>query len=326
MRVNSSSIFVGDDRLEVRHGKREELSTAVSSHNSINGKALKQKLDPIANKKEQAQKRAVRLMSDAFKSEKRIDTEIANRRNNISSLIKDKEEAAHSIEEFETERAGLKEQYNVSENSIEQKDLELLEKEMKSRFEGSGVSLTKEDREALAELKDRLEKNGGLTEYQSRSLEKLSYEENDYRTIAEAEAQIKLDTQVINSIEVERAKNDPVRAAQRKGDAIKEAANEQIVGMLADEAKAYIDEVAQEKQEQAQEKKEKKEELEKRIDAVKERKEENEKLTENILEGTEIADAIESGVNSAQQELKVMMNKMKLIEDDIKGAAVDTSL
>ena len=33
-----------------------------------------------------------------------------------------------------------------------------------------------------------------------------------------------------------------------------------------------------------------------------------------------------SDVNAAQQEIKDMMNKMSLIEDDIKGAAVDKNV
>ena len=76
---------------------------------------------------------------------------------------------------------------------------------------------------------------------------------------------------------------------------------------------------------QAQEK-EKQEEIEERIDAAKEKKKENEELTEDILEGVQEAGANASDVSAAQQEIKDMMNKMKLIEDDIKGAAVDTSV
>ena len=72
--------------------------------------------------------------------------------------------------------------------------------------------------------------------------------------------------------------------------------------------------------------KEKQEEIEERIDAAKEKKKENEELTEDILEGVQEAGANASDVSAAQQEIKDMMNKMKLIEDDIKGAAVDTSV
>lgn len=39
-----------------------------------------------------------------------------------------------------------------------------------------------------------------------------------------------------------------------------------------------------------------------------------------------LADRTDYSENAAQQEIKEMMSKMKLIEDDIKGAAVDTTL
>lgn len=50
------------------------------------------------------------------------------------------------------------------------------------------------------------------------------------------------------------------------------------------------------------------------------------KFTEDILEGVAEASSTAKDVSAAQQEVKDMMNKMKLIEDDIKGAAVDKSV
>lgn len=93
-----------------------------------------------------------------------------------------------------------------------------------------------------------------------------------------------------------------------------------------EEAKEHIDKKAQETKEQAEAKKEKEEELQERIDATKEKKKENEELTEDILEGVADAASNASDVNAAQQEIKDMMNKMSLIEDDIKGAAVDKNV
>ena len=59
---------------------------------------------------------------------------------------------------------------------------------------------------------------------------------------------------------------------------------------------------------------------------MKEKKKEEEELTEEILDEVAKATSTMTDVNAAQQEIKDMMNKMKLIEDDIKGAAVDKSL
>ena len=85
-------------------------------------------------------------------------------------------------------------------------------------------------------------------------------------------------------------------------------------------------EEAEKQKEEAQAEKEKEEEIQERIDAAKEKKKENEELTEDILEGVQEASTNASDISAAQQEIKDMMNKMKLIEDDIKGAAVDKSI
>ena len=72
--------------------------------------------------------------------------------------------------------------------------------------------------------------------------------------------------------------------------------------------------------------KEKQEEAQEKIDAAKARRKESEELTEEILDGVQEASHKATDVNQAQQEIKDMMNKLKLIEDDIKGAAVDKSV
>lgn len=44
------------------------------------------------------------------------------------------------------------------------------------------------------------------------------------------------------------------------------------------------------------------------------------------MEGVSENASMASDVSAVQQEIKDMMNKMKLIEDDIKGVAVDKSV
>ena len=78
--------------------------------------------------------------------------------------------------------------------------------------------------------------------------------------------------------------------------------------------------------EKAKIKEDKAEELQTRIDAAKERRNENKKFTEDILDGVAEATSVTSNVNAAQQEINDMMHKMNLIEDDIKGAAVDKTI
>ena len=154
----------------------------------------------------------------------------------------------------------------------------------------------------------------------------LEFEVPYANTVYEADEQIKMENQIISATELERLKSHAMLDAGKQADAIMEEVSKEIVGMLVDEAKEHIDDEAKEREEKAKAEKEKQEEIEERIDVAKEKKKENEELTEDILEGVQEAGANASDVSAAQQEIKDMMNKMKLIEDDIKGAAVDKSV
>lgn len=137
-------------------------------------------------------------------------------------------------------------------------------------------------------------------------------------------------------------KNNPMIAAQKESEAIREAAGKEILSMLVDEGKDHIDEEMQEKVEQAQEVKEEKQEQEEKLEAIREEKlqlesqteaarekaRENEERTEELLEALPMEEMLQMGVNKTdfQQELKDIMQKMKLIEEDMKGTTVDENL
>ena len=156
-------------------------------------------------------------------------------------------------------------------------------------------------------------------------LEMLELETSYVTTAYEAKQEIMVENRIISATELERLKNHPMIDAQKQADAVMEEASKEIMGMLIDEAKDHIDEEAEREKEETLAEKEKEEELQERIDAVKDKKE-NEELTEDILDGVAEAASTAADVNTAQQEVKDMMNIMKLIEDDIKGAVVDKAL
>ena len=79
----------------------------------------------------------------------------------------------------------------------------------------------------------------------------------------------------------------------------------------------------EEKIEAAKEKKEEKEEFEERIEKTKERREDEEKLTEEILEDIADLQAGNIDLSNAQEQVKEMLSNLKILEEDIKGAAVD---
>lgn len=319
MKVQNNSIFIGNDIHAARQG--EKTIKAEQGRNTIDGSAINANLDPIAAKKEAAKKKAMKIVGDAYANEQKLDAVQEARRDRVSSLKADMKEAKDKVREIENGRAELRELYKVDPNSQEEKDLKLLEKEIEANIPGSGVRLGKEEEKQIAELKAN-----GLTEYQKRSLEMKELEVPYAATANEAEEEIKIENQIIKATKNERLKTHSIEDAERQAAAIMDAASDEIVGMLFDEAKEHIDDEAESKREAAKEKAEEKEALEARIEKAKEERKEKEEVAEDILEGVSEVSKNTYDMKAAQQEVKDMMSKMKLIEDDIKGAAVDTTL
>ena len=320
MKVNNTSIFMGDDTLCARHGKQPN-SKGISERKSIDASNFHAKLDPIAAKKEEAGKKAMKIVGEAFANERKIDDDLRARNERVKSLQNEKGEAEKMIKEIEDGRAALRDEYNIDENSQEEKDLKLLEKEIRAKMSGSDIQLSKDDIEAINQIK-----KAGLSEYQQRSLEMIESEVPHENTAYEAGEEIKLENQIISATKIERLKSHAILDVEKQADSIMEEASKEIFGMLIDEAKEHIDEEAEKQEEKAKAEKEKQEEFQERIEAAKEKKKENEELTEDILEGVSENASMASDVSAVQQEIKDMMNKMKLIEDDIKGVAVDKSV
>ena len=320
MKVSNTAIFMGDDKLRARHEEQSD-SAKNSNRKSVDVSGLHEKFDPIAAKREEAKKKAMKIVGDAFSNEIKMDENLNSMREKIKSLQKDKNDASQAIAELETGRAALRDLYGVDENSQEEKDLKLLENGVRSNFPGSDVHLSQKDKEAISKIKEN-----GLSEYQQRSLEMLGNESPYMTAVFEAESGIAVENQIINATELERLKSNPMVDARNQANLVMEEATKEIVGNLFAEAKDHIDEKAKDKEEEAKAEKEKQAELEAKIDVAKEAKKEDEKVTEDILDGVQEASSTVTDVNAAKQEIKDMIDKMKLIEDDIKGAAVDTSV
>ena len=319
MKVHNNSVYMGDDVRSARHGEGDK--TGNDNRKTVDGSALKSRFDPIAAKKEEARKKAMKIVGDAFANELKIDDDLNARRERIKSLQKDMGDANRAISDIEDSRAALRESYGVDENSQEEQDLRLLEKGARAKMPGSGIVMTYDELKQIKEIKAN-----GLSEYQERSLEMLDYEASYVASAYEAKQEIMVENRIISATELERLKSHAMADAQKQADAVMDEASREIVDMLVGEAKDHIDEEAEKEKEKAQAEKEKEEELQERIDAVKEKKKEEEELTEEILDEVAKATSTMTDVNAAQQEIQDMMNKMKLIEDDIKGAAVDKSL
>ncbi|MCM1045608.1 MAG: hypothetical protein NC417_08870 [Candidatus Gastranaerophilales bacterium] len=137
------------------------------------------------------------------------------------------------------------------------------------------------------------------------------------RQASQLENQIEAQNMAIRDTKLERLKKSPMLKAEKEADAVLEAANDEILGMLIQEGKDHIDEEMEKKEEQQEKIEEKKEAEEAVIEKRQEREDELEELTEAVQD---------SGTDDVQKELEDMLEKLKLIEEDLKGVSVDTKL
>lgn len=320
MKIEYSSVFGGEETSGIGQAVMRDAKQ-MKGKKSIDGRRLAVSVDPIAAKRQQAQKRAMKIIGDAFDGERKIDEDLKARREKVDALSKEIGENKKALMDLEAERAALREQYEVDPDSQEEKDLELLAKEVESNFEGSGIILSPEERMQIAKIKE-----AGLTEYQQHSLELKGYEEPYATELSRAEKEVATENAIIKGVQLERLKSSPMVKAQNQAGNVLEEAGREILGMLVEEGTEHIDEIQEEKKEQAEKEAEKQEELQEQLDAAKEKKKEQEEFTEEILEATEKLASSANQMSDAQQEVKDMMSKMKLIELDIKGAAVDSEI
>ena len=319
MKVNNTSFFMNDGVFGTTNtSERSNNNPSKSSGISINGSSFAMQNDPVAAKREEARKKAMKIIGDAFANDRKIDEDLDARSEHIRKLKTVQNDSNKAINEIESNRAALRDEYGIDTDSQEEKELQLLEKEFRARQKGSDVQLTKEDMEEIAKIKAK-----GLTEYQSRSMEMLDYEKPYLDAAYEAKAGIEEENLTIAAIKRELPKNVAMLKAQDKADAVEDAAWKEIMGMLVDEAKDRIDEEAKEAEEKTKEKKEKEEELQEKIDAARERRKEEEEFTEDIVESARDLNVTTANINDAQKDIKDMMNKLALVEEDMKGAAVD---
>ena len=250
MRVKNISFYMGNNAVQRKHSEENK---------TIDGRGTAMDSDSIAAKKAQAQKKAMKIIGDAFSGDKQIDDDLNKRREKVRTLQKESGENRAAMKDLQDQREKLLEQGYAADSD----EVKNLDEQVKS----------------YAEL------------------------------ISDTENEIQMENAVIRQSKIERLKSDPMVKAREQADSVLEAASDEILGDLIAEGKQHIDEKLEEEKKKAEEAKEKKEELE--------------ELTEDILEAAKEMENAGNTVSDAQQAIKTLMNKMSLVEDDVKGAAVD---
>lgn len=319
MKVQNTAIFMGDNVQNERH---DRVAEEKGGRKTIFAGNRNTTLDLVAQKKQQAQKKAMKIVGDAWDNDRKVEKSLEDSRirfKEYRSILSDANEELRRIEEG---RGELRESYGIAQDSQEEQELRLLIKKADSEWIGSGVSLTEEEEEEIARIEEE-----GLTTYQQRSLE--LYKSGDPYRIDKMKAQSGMEAEdaFIRGVKRELPKQRGMLNAQKSADDIMEAASEEIIGMLTEEAKDHIDEEMEEKKEAAEEKAEKEKEEKEKLEKIKTEKAEKEEFSEKVSEQAgEITKAVvemEDTMEDVQKEVKKIIDEMKVLEEDLKGAAVN---
>ena len=274
----------------------------------------------ILEKKKEARKKAMQVVGDAWEGDRRIDEDIQERRDLINGLEEENARLQSEIKEINQTQEALKEEYGISEDSQEEKDLELIrrEKQMLTNPD-SGESLTIDELKYVWKLKAE-----GLTDYQRKQLDLDASKDHFQSAINENKKMILEENAIIRGIRQERLKHHAIVDAQNEAEEILDAASKEIIGMLMEESKEYVDAKSEENQEKAETLEKKREEQEKFIEAQQEKKDE----AEELLEDMPVEELLDMGQlkDEVKQEVQKIVSEMKLVAEDIKGAMVDESV
>lgn len=305
--------------------------------------------DSILAKRQKAQREAMKMIRDVFADDMRMDAEQEEREKHIEKLKEENDKAKSSLKDVNGMRESLMEQYGITEDSQEQKDLELVRRVQSSDDPFAKDGLTEEEQKRYDEIMKR-----GLTEYQESSLMLDDVEKELNDLISDNKRDIAIEEDTIWNTDMARLKKHPMKDAAKNAETLLEASRKEMIYDLYNESKEHIDEKTEEAKEEQKEKAEEKKEEEKE-EAVREAKELereimlqkaqantqehieeqtakakargqvslqnqiNEDILENINEGADKSAEIE-------QKIKDLLDKMSLLQEDLKGAAVDNTL
>lgn len=345
-RDENSFVINPNENAKKRSEARKNQNDNIKLKNkSINMGGLNGKMDGILMRKQFAKKKAMKMISDAWAGDKKIDLDIDEIRGKNRELEADISNYNDHIKEYKERKEEIREYYGIENGDVTQADLDLLKKK-KAAADNPEISFTEEEEKRLTELESpefaRYQEqvsglNAAIAKYEGDR-------ESALRDVSIYNAEIR-------GIKLERLKFHGMLDAQKKADEVNEAASEDVLGMLAGEGKDHITETLEEKREEAKEKAEEKEEQEEKLEERREEREEFEaqleikheenseaektrleqqkdaREQEEIIEGaTENFGDSGSFASQVKAQIKDMLHKMKLLEEDLKGAEVDDTV
>ena len=279
--------------------------------------------DPIAERKAQAFEKARKIVSDAFKGEKKIDAELQELRDLSARLTEDNKEKLDQISQNKEEMEQLKQTYGITEDSEEQKDLEILMKKNDSYYDPS-VQLTEEEQKRYQEIM-----RSGQTEYQSRMMERYSENNRLQQEMQENLAAIHANGSALRFARGERLKSSPIKDAEDAAEKVMAAESDAIKGEIVGNALDHMQDELQEKVEDAEKLAEQKAEREEQIEQVQENVDEQKRQIEEIRKKTkeQVQEVKPEDIINIQEQIQAEIDKvleeLKLLAEDLKGNSID---
>lgn len=262
--------------------------------------------DEIAAKRVKADKDSIKEILSTFTNQMELDKQIEDQTAEVENLRGEIKATNDEIAKIDKAEQQWKEENGITDDSQEQKDLDLIRKQNKY-LSGEGEALTEEENERLRNM-------GELTDYQKMALSNDEVREKYQDDIDEMEKKIKGLNQSVTAQKLEELKHSPMLETMKEVEKIQENLSKEIIGELKKDMIDHIDETQGEEEEKAEKVQEKKEE---------EEKTESKKQEEEAV-NPEIQKVIIEKKSDIEEELKNIMNRLS--SEDLKGISVDVGV
>ena len=330
---NNESSVAGAAKAGQKSGNLSSISGA-----NLKGESLIQQRQGLAKKQ------ALKVVSDAFGGEKKLDAQMQSIKDEIKRLQDEINEKTANTIENDAKLKELQEEYGIDPDSKENQDLTRLA--FKANYSKEGLSE---------------EEMSSISEYQQKALYYVSKNQQNSLDIDRAKSLQAANVQGYSDMKSERNKSQDMLNAQEAAEEIMEASNGETIALLTQEAVDHVDEEQKEREEEAKEaaekkKEEKKEEAKKlekeamqqeMIENIKEHAAESQRTsadTKRAIARRERAEADSMGAedvqrtiisegasmedtqNAVNSEITNILNKLSLLSNDVKGSAVDSQI
>lgn len=188
MNVNLNTTFE-NGRIKVPNNAQ----SISNKSNTIDGKTLNLGDNKLDEKKSQVKKDAMKLIRDAFEGDQKISDAFNEKKRHVEELIKRKGEADKIVNDIENNRKSLRDEYGLSENSQEEKELKLLEKEFIVQSYSNTLEIQEENR-SLGMMEREMLKNTSMIDAKKQA--KKLEEEADKTSSNVVEAQHEVNEKV----------------------------------------------------------------------------------------------------------------------------------